>query len=39
MDTQWRICPHYVGVRLMDWFEDWLQRAIEKLAAWLENKK
>jgi hypothetical protein len=27
------------GGRVMDWFEDWLQSAIEKLAAWLENKK
>jgi hypothetical protein len=27
------------GGSVMDWFEDWLQRTIEKLASWLEDKK
>ena len=25
--------------RVMDWFTDWLQNAIEKLASWLEGKQ
>ena len=23
----------------MEWFEDWLQRTIERIAAWLEDKR